>query len=143
MGKPGRRHAWFNPSSWFRNSKQAYLPIVAYGRHASVLHYGRNNAPIPVDADSFLLVDAGKYIHLVFQFFLLTTLGGEYNCYASDITRTYPASGRFTDDQKAIYQAVLDAQNACIERIRPGVLWEDLHRLATEIICERYPCLLS
>lgn len=98
---------------------QAYLPIVGYGPHAAILHYKENNAPIPANGDNFLLVDAGAELH----------------GYASDITRTYPVSGKFSERQRNIYQLVLDAQMAVLEKIRAGVEYETLHRLATEIIC--------
>lgn len=98
---------------------QAYLPIVAYGPHAATLHYNRNDGLIPASGSSFLLVDAGA----------------EYGGYASDITRTYPIRGRFeTVQQKLLYESVLKVQMAVLDGIRPGVAWEDLHRLAVEIL---------
>ena len=69
--------AWYADVMRRGNMQQAYLPIVAYGQNAATLHYNQNNAMLPAGADSFLLVDAG----------------GEYHCYASDITRTYPVNG--------------------------------------------------
>lgn len=107
--------------------QQAYLPIVAYGKHAAVLHYTDNHAPIPTAATvrlpesspSFLLVDAGA----------------EFNCYAADITRTYPINGRFdTPEKRRLYSLVLDAQTQVLAALRAGVHWEDMHRLATEVI---------
>ena len=96
----------------------AYGPIMAADRHAAILHYTKNNGPMT--AESFLLIDAGC----------------EYKGYASDITRSYPASGRFTPHQRALYSAPLDVQVRIIEAIRPGVAWEDLHRDATRWIGE-------
>lgn len=112
-------------SLWYGESMkvcqgQAYLPIIAYGRNAATLHYGRNNCEIPAGASSFLLVDAG----------------GEFKCYAADITRTYPVTGKFTQDQRDIYQTVLNAQLAVLAEIKAGVEWETLHRLATRVICD-------
>ena len=57
--------------------------------------------------------------------------------YASDITRTYPVSGKFTSLQKDVYNAVLDAQLAAIEMIKPGVYYKDVHVKASTIITER------
>lgn len=83
----------------------AYSPIVGAGANACVLHYIDNMAPL-VSGD-LLLVDAG----------------GEYGCYAADITRTYPIDGRFSPEQKSIYELVLRAQKAGIASIKPGALW--------------------
>lgn len=96
---------------------QAYTPIVAYGKNGSVLHYVSNNAPIQNSSD-MLLVDAGC----------------EYSCYASDVTRTYPVNGKFGHEDGIIYQIVLDSQEAVLSAMKPGVEWEDMHRLAEKVI---------
>ncbi len=102
----------------FRSQRavSAYEPIVAAGSNACVLHYRANNAVLK-DGD-LLLVDAGA----------------EYACYASDITRTIPVNGRFSPEQRAIYQLVLDAQLAAIAEARPGRHWNDIHDTAVKTI---------
>ncbi|VDP96153.1 unnamed protein product, partial [Trichobilharzia regenti] len=60
----------------------------------------------------------------------LFDMGGEYYCYSSDITCSFPVNGRFTDDQKLIYNAVLRASRAVLNEIRPGADWVKLHQLA-------------
>lgn len=61
-------------------------------------------------------------------------MGGNYFGYAADITCSYPANGKFTDQQKLIYNAVLDARNAVIAAMKPGVLWTDMHLLANRVM---------
>lgn len=96
--------------------QNAYSGIHAGGVNSAILHYTENNQPIH-DGDLYL-IDAGF----------------EYEGYASDVTRTYPANGRFTGDQAAVYQTVLNALNRCIELVKPGVKMEDLHLAACRII---------
>lgn len=86
----------------------AYPTIVGGGMNACTLHYIHNNKSLK-DGE-LVLVDAG----------------GEFDYYAADITRTFPINGRFTADQKALYEVVLKAQKAAIEKIKPGVTWETL-----------------
>ncbi len=90
----------------------AYHPIVGGGPNACTLHYHANDAELK-DGD-LLLIDAGC----------------EYRCYASDITRTFPVNGRFTAEQRAVYEVVLDAQEAAFSRIRPGNHWNEPHDAA-------------
>jgi len=94
----------------------AYSSIVAAGDNACILHYNENNAE--VKEGDLILIDAGC----------------EYEHYASDITRTFPASGKFTAEQKAIYELVLNAQSAAIEAIAPGVPWDEPHKISVKII---------
>jgi Xaa-Pro dipeptidase len=94
----------------------AYSGIHAAGANSAILHYTENSSR--VNNGDLYLIDAGY----------------EYEGYASDITRTYPANGRFTDDQAAVYQTVLNALNTVIEMVEPGVKMEDLHMKAAEII---------
>uniref|UniRef100_A0A1I7WY51 Peptidase_M24 domain-containing protein n=1 Tax=Heterorhabditis bacteriophora TaxID=37862 RepID=A0A1I7WY51_HETBA len=61
-------------------------------------------------------------------------MGPEYNCYASDITTSFPANGKFTDKQKIIYNAVLDANRAVLKEAKPGVRWTDMHILSEKVI---------
>ncbi len=94
----------------------AYSGIHAGGVNSAILHYTENNQPVN-DGDLYL-IDAGY----------------EYNGYASDVTRTFPANGRFTGDQAAIYQVCLDALNKTIDAVAPGVKMEELHLAACRII---------
>jgi len=80
----------------------AYTPIVAGGENACVLHYIENNKKL--NKNELLLVDAGC----------------EYEMYASDITRTYPISGKFSKEQLEIYKIVHDAMNAAIDKVKEG-----------------------
>lgn len=95
---------------------QAYSPIVATGTDASTLHYVKNNKPI-TSATLNLLLDAGA----------------EYNCYAADITRTIPLSGKFSKESLEIYTLVLSMQKQCLSRLRAGTVWDTLQTLAHEI----------
>jgi Xaa-Pro aminopeptidase len=94
----------------------AYEPIVGGGANACVLHYRENAAELR-DGD-LLLVDAGC----------------EYECYASDITRTYPVNGRFSPAQRAVYEVVLEAQRAAIKAALAGNHWNDPHDAAVRAI---------
>ncbi|OAM51414.1 Xaa-Pro aminopeptidase [Methylovorus sp. MM2] len=90
----------------------AYTSIVAGGSNACVLHYIANDAVLK-DGD-LLLIDAGCELH----------------GYASDITRTFPVSGKFSAAQKDLYELVLAAQFAAIEKVRPGCHWNEPHEAA-------------
>ncbi len=94
----------------------AYESIVGSGANACVLHYVANNAKMN-DGD-LVLIDAGC----------------EYQMYASDITRTFPANGRYTAEQKAIYEIVLQAQKDCIAALKPGVAWQTLQSIVITTI---------
>jgi len=98
------------------NSEHSYPPIVAGGENACILHYNENNKLLN-DGD-LLLIDAGCEI-----------LG-----YASDITRTFPVNGKFSNAQKEIYEIVLDAQIQAIASIMPGKDVNKPHEIACEII---------
>jgi Xaa-Pro aminopeptidase len=82
--------------------RPAFPSIVGSGPFASILHYDRNDRRM-LDGD-MVVVD----------------IGAEYGGYTADVTRTYPVNGKFTDRQREIYQIVLDAQKAALERVRPG-----------------------
>ena len=99
-------------------SAPAYNSIVGGGANATILHYVNNDAELR-DGD-LLLIDAGA----------------EYEGFASDITRTFPVSGRFTDAQRDIYSLVLDCQEQCIEMIAPGVTMDEMHRRSVEILTD-------
>ncbi len=96
----------------------AYTSIVASGVNACILHYTENNQKLK-DGD-LLLIDAGC----------------EYEYYASDITRTFPVNGKFTPEQKAIYELVLKAQLAAIETVKPGNHWDDPHNMTVRVLTE-------
>lgn len=98
--------------------QDAYNGIFASGDNSAILHYVENDRQIK-DGDLFL-IDAGF----------------EYKGYASDFTRTYPANGKFTADQAAVYEAVLEAQKKVIEASEPDVQMEDLHIMAARIMME-------
>jgi len=96
----------------------AYGSIVGAGANACVLHYVANNAPVR-DGD-LVLVDAGA----------------EYRNYAADITRTFPANGRFGKEQRALHDLVGAAQAAALAQARPGVPYEAGHVAAVETLTE-------
>jgi Xaa-Pro aminopeptidase len=97
-----------------------YDTIAAAGAHACTLHWIRNDGPVrPGD---LVLVDAGVEAD---------------SLYTADVTRTLPVSGTFTDAQRRVYQAVLDAADAAFAVARPGSRFADLHAAAMEVIADR------
>jgi len=94
----------------------AYSSIVAGGANACVLHYVENNQRL--HDGELLLIDAGC----------------ELECYASDITRTFPVNGRFSAAQRDIYELVLAAQQAAIDNVRPGCHWNGPHEAALDVL---------
>ena len=92
-----------------RSKGFAYTPIIASGNNANVLHYIENNQQCK--AGDLILLD----------------VGAEYANYSSDMTRMVPVSGRFTDRQKAVYQAVLNVKNEATKMLVPGTLWKQYH----------------
>ncbi|MEC3906538.1 aminopeptidase P family protein [Tamlana sp. 2201CG12-4] len=92
-----------------RSKKFAYTPIVASGNNANVLHYIENNQQC----------NAGELI--------LMDIGAEYANYSSDMTRSVPVSGRFTDRQKAVYNAVNRVKNQATNMLTPGTDWAEYH----------------
>jgi Xaa-Pro aminopeptidase len=101
-----------------RNADTSYHPIVGGGANSCILHYRDNDQPLK--AGDVLLVDAGC----------------EYESYASDITRTFPVGGRFSPEQRAVYQVVLDANRAAIAKVRPGNHWNEPHEAAVRVITQ-------
>lgn len=91
---------------------QAYNIIAGSGSNASVLHYGKNDEPL-----------AGRQV-------LLIDAGAEWNCYASDVTRTFPICGQWTKEARAIYDLVAKMQDEVIYRLKPGVHYRDMQVLA-------------
>ncbi len=98
--------------------RHGYAPIVAAGANATVLHYVTNNCPI--GRDDLLLIDAGA----------------EFGYFTGDVTRTWPASGTFSEAQAAVYQVVLDAQLEAIRVVRPGATFNDPHDRAVRVLTE-------
>ena len=96
----------------------AYTSIVAAGANACVLHYRADAAP--VRDGELVLIDAGC----------------ELDGYASDITRTFPANGRFTAAQRALYDVVLASQYAAVAATRPGALFSDPHDAAVKVLAQ-------
>ncbi|NID04400.1 M24 family metallopeptidase [Luteibacter jiangsuensis] len=96
----------------------AFPPTVAGGTNACIMHYQANRALLK-DGD-LLLIDAGA----------------EVDYYASDITRTFPVGGRFTKEQRALYEIVHEAQLAAIDAVRPERSFGDAHDAAVRIIAE-------
>ena len=92
--------------------------IVASGRNATTLHYETNNDPIPPGV------------------LMLTDIGAEVEGYSADVTRTYPQSGRFTPEQRAIYETVLRAQAGSMALMKPGVRMGDVHEAAIRMLGE-------
>jgi Xaa-Pro aminopeptidase len=103
-----------------RNGAQfpAYSPIVAGGANACVLHYVANDAPL--HGGDLLLIDAGC----------------ELDGYASDLTRTFPVSGRFSGPQREVYEIVLAAQRAAMATVKPGASWIAPHDAAVRVLAQ-------
>ena len=96
----------------------AYNSIIGGGDNATILHYVENNMPLK-DGD-LILIDAGA----------------EYQGYASDITRTFPVNGKFTQPQREVYDVVLDVQIQCIEATKVGNTPKSRHELSIELLTE-------
>jgi len=96
----------------------SYPAIVGGGDNSCILHYIENNAPL-CDGD-IVLIDAGA----------------EVDGYASDITRSFPVNGRFSGEQRAIYELVLTAQKAAIDKVRPGCRFNEPHEAAVRTLTE-------
>jgi Xaa-Pro aminopeptidase len=101
-----------------RGAVAAFPPIVAGGVNACVMHYQANRAVLR-DGD-LLLIDAGA----------------ELDCYASDISRSFPVNGRYSREQRALYEVVLEAQLAAIDEVRPGRAFDAAHQMAVRVIVE-------
>ncbi|CAG9537917.1 unnamed protein product [Cercopithifilaria johnstoni] len=98
----------------------AYTCIASSGCNSAILHYGHENAP-----NMKKIIDGDL---------CLFDMGPEYNCYASDITTTFPCNGKFTEKQKIIYNAVLAANTEVFKAAKPGIRWNKMHMLAERII---------
>lgn len=120
--KPGMNeseiHAELLHTFFSRQCEPSYLPIVGGGANACVLHYVENKDELR-DGE-LLLIDAGA----------------EYDGYASDITRTFPVNGKFSAEQRALYDLVLAAQLEAIDHVREGNQWDDVHDAAVRVVTE-------
>jgi Xaa-Pro aminopeptidase len=94
----------------------SYQPIVGGGANACVLHYIANRDEL--NDGEMLLIDAGA----------------EYDGYASDITRTFPVNGRFSPEQRDLYELVLEAQAKAISTTLRGRQWDEVHGVAVEVV---------
>ena len=101
-----------------RGAVAAFPPIVAGGVNACAMHYQANRAVLK--NGDLLLIDAGA----------------ELECYASDISRTFPISGHFSREQRALYEIVLTAQEAAIDEVMPGRSYSTAHDVAVHVITE-------
>ena len=101
-----------------RGAVPAFTPIVASGANACTMHYQANRAVLK--SGDLLLIDAGA----------------EVDCYASDISRSFPVSGRYSREQRALYEVVLTAQLAAIDEVRPGRPYGAAHQAAVRVIAE-------
>jgi len=97
----------------------AYPSIVAAGANATILHYIQNDAPM--DDGQLLLIDAGC----------------EHGGYCADVTRTFPVGRSFSGPARDLYEAVLAAQLAALDEVKPGVTLEALHATAVRVLAER------
>ena len=105
------RHEFRHNNAWV-----SYSPIVGGGPNSCVLHYVNNDAQL--SAGDLVLIDAGC----------------ELDYYASDITRTFPVNGRFSVEQRAVYDIVLEAQLAAIDKTVKGNHWNEPHDAAVRVI---------
>jgi Xaa-Pro aminopeptidase len=97
-------------------TRESYLPIVGSGPNGCVLHY----------IDNVRQMQDGELV--------LLDAGCEYDYYASDITRTFPVNGRFSEEQRTVYEIVLEAHDAAVECIAPGRHWNEAHDAAVKAI---------
>eukprot|EP01129_Flabellula_baltica_P005388 TRINITY_DN1950_c0_g1_i1.p1 TRINITY_DN1950_c0_g1~~TRINITY_DN1950_c0_g1_i1.p1 ORF type:complete len:451 (-),score=89.79 TRINITY_DN1950_c0_g1_i1:47-1399(-) len=123
MSKPGLNELHFD--SFFRYytasrgcKHQAYIPIVGAGPYSAILHYNDNDKFVK-DGD-LVLIDAGA----------------EFLGYASDITRTFPANGKFTQEQKEVYTMVLNVQKQVISELAVGKTWVEMSERAEVLLIE-------
>ncbi|MBI5160510.1 MAG: aminopeptidase P family protein [Micrococcales bacterium] len=110
----------FNGRARVEGNAVGYDTIAASGPHACILHWTRNDGPVlPGD---LVLIDAGVELE---------------SLYTADITRTLPVDGRFTEVQRRVYEAVLEAADAAFEVVRPGIRFSDVHAAAMRVIARR------
>jgi Xaa-Pro aminopeptidase len=118
--RPGMNEYELEAELWHEFRRQgarpAYGTIVGGGANSCILHYTQNDQPL--GGGDLVLIDAAC----------------EVECYASDITRTFPVNGRFTAEQRAIYDLVLKAQLAAIDKARAGNHWNQPHEAAVRTL---------
>lgn len=107
--------AWTSTCMAHGCRENSYHPIMAAGTGAATLHYMNNNESL-VDAAT-----GEKKLNV------LMDAGCESRTYCADITRTFPLSGKFTPESRAIYDIALEMQNKCLDMVKTGVMWEDIH----------------
>ena len=100
------------------NRQLSFKTIAASGRNATVLHYTSNDNELN-DGD-----------------LILFDLGCKTNLYASDISRTFPVNGKFTDRQKEVYEEVLNVNKKCIEYLKPGITRKEFNEYANDLIAD-------
>ncbi len=101
---------------WHGASGEAFFPIVGSGPHSCVVHYYRNRRRM----------ESGDIVVMDF--------GPDFRYYVSDITRTFPVSGKFSREQALVYGIVLQAQKAALDAVRPGAAFEDVENAAREVL---------
>ena len=121
--KPGKMEYEIEAELWYEFKKggsqfPAYPAIVGGGANSCILHYNENNAELK--SGDMLLIDAGA----------------EFDGYAADITRSFPVSGKFTAEQRDVYEVVLAAQHAAIDSVKPGRHWNEPHDAAVRILTD-------
>ena len=112
-------YAEFNYVLNKHQTKPSFNEIIASGKNATILHYEKNNQPI--GSDDLVLLD----------------LGVRFNQYASDITRTYPARGKFSPRQKEIYEVVLQVNKEIIDWVKPGVTQFEYNAKGKALLTEK------
>jgi Xaa-Pro aminopeptidase len=110
----------FNARARADGNAVGYDTIAASGAHACILHWTRNNGPVR-DGD-LILIDAGVEVE---------------SYYTADITRTLPVSGRFSETQREVYEAVREAADAAFRVVRPGIRFRELHATAMAVIARK------
>jgi Xaa-Pro aminopeptidase len=122
FAKPGMNEAELDAKYQYevlkQSSSEAFDSIVAGGGNATVLHYVENNQPIKAND------------------LVLTDIGSTYELYNSDITRTWPISGKFSARQQELYELVLSVNKDCIKKVKPGVTWEELNQFARQALAK-------
>lgn len=117
----GHIHAEFVYHAMRQGSKnQAYDPICCAGTNAGTLHYVKNDEDI--EGRLLVLIDAGA----------------EWQTYAADVTRVFPLTGEWTKESREIYELVLDMQKQALDKIRPGINYEELHIQAHRILINKF-----